>query len=87
MRSAFAEMEPNVRDLTRMARLAELQLHEALGELQCKDGKYIEIPDQEAADLAIFAVSKMAEMAKQLEQLYYRLHGGAETVRTDSSAA
>ena len=87
MRSAFAEMEPDVHDLALMARLAELQLHQAIGELQCKDGKYIEIPDQEAADLAIFVVSKMAEMAKQLEQHYYRLYGGAETARTDSRAA
>jgi hypothetical protein len=56
-----------------MARLTELQPHQAVGELQCKDGKYTGIPDQEAADLAIFAVSKMAEMAKQFEQTYDRL--------------
>ena len=73
MRSAFSEIEPDVRDLVRMARLAELQLHQAIGELQCKDGKYIEIPDREAADLAIFAITKMAEMAKQFEQTYDRL--------------
>jgi hypothetical protein len=44
MRLAFAEIEGDVRDLARMARLAELQLHQAIWELQCKDGKYIEIP-------------------------------------------
>jgi hypothetical protein len=74
---AFADMEPDVRDLARMARLAELQLHEAIGELPCKDGKYIETPDCAAAEPAIFAVSKMAEMAKQLEQTYDCLYADA----------
>jgi hypothetical protein len=84
---AFSEIEGDVRDLAKMARLAEIQLHQAVGELRCDNGKYIEIPDQEATDLAIFAVSKMAEMAKHLEQLYDSFHGGAETARTDSRAA
>ena len=35
---AFSRLEPEVCDLTRMARLAELQLHEAVGELSFVDG-------------------------------------------------
>jgi hypothetical protein len=37
---AFRSLEGEVCDLTRMARLAELQLYEAVGELSFKDGEY-----------------------------------------------
>jgi hypothetical protein len=70
--SAYSDLEPEVTDLTRMARLADLQLYKAVGGLSCKDKKYIAIPDYEATDLAIFAVSEMAKMAKRFEDLYYR---------------
>jgi hypothetical protein len=69
-RHLYFEIEGGVPDLTRMARLAELQLHEAVGELQHRDGKIVEIPDTEATELAIFAVSQMAIMAKKFEELY-----------------
>jgi hypothetical protein len=76
---AFSVLEGEVCDLTRMARLAELQLYEAVGELAFADGEYTEMPKREATELAIFAVSQMAVMAKRLEELYYRLH--TEAVR------
>jgi hypothetical protein len=72
--SAFHDLEGEVCDLTRMARLAELQLYEAVGELSFVDGKYTEPPKVEATDLAVFAVSQMAVLAKRFEELYYRLH-------------
>jgi hypothetical protein len=68
---AYSDLESEVTDLTRMARLAEIQVLKAL-QLQCEDGKYIEVPDGEDADLAMFAVSQMAKMAERFEELYYR---------------
>jgi hypothetical protein len=44
-----------------MARLAELQLHEAVGELAFMDGEYTEMPKRSHRALAIFAVSQMAD--------------------------
>jgi hypothetical protein len=41
--NAFTEIEGDVCDLTRMARLAELQLHDAVGELERRDDKIVEI--------------------------------------------
>jgi len=70
--NAYSDLEGEVTDLTRMARLAEIQLNTAIGQLECNDGKYIEAPDYEATDLAIFAVTEMAKMAKRFEDLYYR---------------
>ncbi len=40
---AFSSLEGELCDLTRMARLAELQLYEAVGELAFVDGEYTEI--------------------------------------------
>jgi hypothetical protein len=68
---AFSDLEPEVVNLSRMARLAEIQLDKAIGQLACKDGNYIEAPEYEAADLAIFAVSEMAKMTKRFDDLYY----------------
>jgi hypothetical protein len=65
-----SEIECAVCDLPRMARLAELQLYQAVGELEHRDGKIVEIPDAASTELAVFAVSKMAQMAEQFEQLY-----------------
>jgi hypothetical protein len=59
-----------------MARLAEIQVNKAVGQLACQDGKYIETPDYDATDLAIFAVSQMADMAKRFEELYYSAFRG-----------
>ena len=75
--SAFSDLEGEICDLTRMARLAELQLYEAVGELPFVGGEYSEAPNLEATELAIFAVSQMAVMAKRLEEIYYRLHNEA----------
>jgi hypothetical protein len=72
MANAYSDLESEVTDLARMARLAEIQVNNAIGQLECKDGKYIEAPDDEAADLAIFAVSEMAKMAERFKELYYR---------------
>src|SRR5215210_3602901 len=71
----YSDLEPEVTDLRRMARLAEIQVNKAVGQLSCKDGKYVEVPDYEATDLAIFAVSQMAKMVERFEELYYRGFG------------
>jgi hypothetical protein len=56
-----------------MARLAELQLHEAVGELAYQDGVCTEAPDAQATELSVFAVAQMAVMAKRFEDLFFRL--------------
>jgi hypothetical protein len=56
---AFTSPEGEVCDLSRMARLMQMQVHEAVGELSFVDGKYTEAPNGEATELAIFAVSQM----------------------------
>jgi hypothetical protein len=60
---AFSEIESSLRDLPRIARLADEQLHRAIGELHLVDNKYTEMPDYATAELAIFAVSQVAQMA------------------------
>jgi hypothetical protein len=85
--SAFHDLEGEVCDLTRMARLAELQLYEAVGELSFVDGKNTEPPKVEATDLAVFAVSQMAVLAKRFEELYYRLHNEAASAGVSDRAA
>jgi hypothetical protein len=52
--------------LTRMARLAEIQVNRAVGQLSYVDGKCTEPPEAESAELAVFAVSQMADMAKEV---------------------
>lgn len=71
---AFRALEPEVCDLTRMARLAELQLHKAIGDLEYEDGICVEAPDTEDAELATFAVSLLAEKVQGLKRDWYRLH-------------
>jgi hypothetical protein len=65
------EIQCAVCDLTRMARLAEIQVLKAVADLECRDEKYIEVPDYEDTSLAMFAASQMAIMAKKFEELYY----------------
>ena len=74
---AFSGLEGEICDLTRMARLAQLQLHKAIGDLEYEDGKCVETPSTEPAELAIFAVDLLASKAKELEQMWYRLHNDA----------
>jgi hypothetical protein len=71
------EIEGDVCDLTRMARLVQLQFHEAVGELDIEDDKYTEVPKVEAVGLAIFVADQMAEMTKRFEELYYRVFNSA----------
>ncbi|WP_371423275.1 hypothetical protein [Tardiphaga sp.] len=70
---AFSALEPDLRDLARHTRLAVNQLHSAVGDLRCSGGEYIEVPNYEATDLAIFVVGQAADAAKNLEALYDRL--------------
>jgi hypothetical protein len=72
-RIALLEIESSLRDLPRIARLANEQLHRAIGELAFNGSEYTEIPNYAEAELAIFAVSQVAQMAKDLEGLYDRL--------------
>jgi hypothetical protein len=71
------DIEGDVCDLTRMARLAQFQLHEAVGELDVEGDKYTEVPNVEAVGLAVFVVDQMAEMTKRFEEQYYRLFNSA----------
>ena len=67
MSSALHDLEPDIRDLTRMALLAEQQVFRAIGNLEYKDGKYVEFPDEKTASLAILVVEKLHDAAKELE--------------------
>jgi hypothetical protein len=67
MSSALFDLEPEIRDLTRMALLAEQQVFRAIGDLRSKDGQYVEMPDMETASVAIFVVEKLHDAAKELE--------------------
>src|SRR5450759_5178225 len=68
---SYADLESEVQSLTRMARLAELQLYQSVGGLSFKDGEYTAPPAAEGTELAVFAVQRMADMAKKFEELYY----------------
>lgn len=74
---AFRALEPDVCDLTRMARLAELQVHKAIGDLRYEDGICVEVPDTEDAELATFTVSMLTEKVQRLKCEWYRLFNGA----------
>ncbi|OKO73192.1 hypothetical protein AC630_29090, partial [Bradyrhizobium sp. AS23.2] len=74
---AFCSLESDVCDLTRMARLAQLQVHEAIGELKYEDGTCVEAPDTESTELATFAVALLTEKVRELEREWYRLFNGA----------
>ena len=64
---AFQELESDILDMTFASKLAMQQLGRAVGNLSCRDGKYVELPDVEQTELAVFAVQKMHDMAKELE--------------------
>ncbi|KRQ03330.1 hypothetical protein AOQ71_31905 [Bradyrhizobium manausense] len=70
---AFRGLESDICDLTRMARLAELQLQKAIGDLRYENGICVEAPDTEDAELATFAVSLLTEKVRELEGEWYRL--------------
>jgi hypothetical protein len=78
----FSEIESSLRDLPRIARLAEEQLHWAIGELAFNGSEYTEIPNYAKTELAIFAVSQVAKMAKDLEGLYDRIYDEAAKAHT-----
>jgi hypothetical protein len=73
--SGLGDLESSLRDLPRIARLADEQLHRAVGELEFNGSEYTEIPNYAKTELAIFAVSQVAQMAKDLESLYDRIYG------------
>ena len=77
--NAFIELESDICDLTRGARLACEQVLRAIGELNVDENtdKYTEAPDVKAAELAIFAVDQMHKMARDLEARWYGLHNAA----------
>jgi hypothetical protein len=81
-RALLLEIDSSLRDLPRIARLADEQLHRAIGELGCAGREYTEVPDYAAAELAIFAVSQVAQMAKDLESLYDCICSEAAEART-----
>lgn len=82
---AFLALEPDVCDLARMARLAELQLQKAIGDLRHEDGICVEVPDTENAEIATFAVSLLAEKVQGLKREWYRLHEEAVAAARNAS--
>jgi hypothetical protein len=50
-------------------------------------GEYTEQPKAEATELAVFAVSQMADMAKRFQELYFRLYSEAATAEVAGRAA
>ncbi|WP_063686011.1 hypothetical protein [Bradyrhizobium stylosanthis] len=74
---AFRDLEPDLCDLAQMALLAERQLHRAIGDLKYENEVCVEVPDTEDAELAMLAVSLLAEKVRELKREWYRLHGGA----------
>lgn len=58
-----------------MARLAEIQLQKAIGDLRYENGICVEVPDTE--ELATFAVSLLTEKVRELEMEWYRLFNEA----------
>lgn len=69
---AFRDLEPSVCDLTRLALLAERQLQRAIGDLEYENEICVEIPDTEDAELAMLAVSILAEKVRELKREWYR---------------
>src|SRR5947209_357634 len=74
-------LETDLRDLRRAARLAERQVYKAVGNLSVVDGKYVEIPDYEDVDLAVFAVETVTKNAKELEIMFDRCFETARSLR------
>jgi hypothetical protein len=81
---AFLELTFSINRLAQMARLAERQIGHAVGELEhSDDGRCIEVPEAEATELAVFAVTQTAMMAQELADLHDRLRceGAARAIR------
>ena len=79
---AFLELQFSINRLAQMARLAECQLDHAVGGLEHSDGICIEVPDTQATELAIFAITQTAIMAQELADLHDRLRcEGARAIR------
>ena len=78
---AFSELEGHICDLTRMAKLATQQVYRAVGELKFDGKKYLEVPNADDTELAIFAVGQVLEMTKKFDALYFRLHNEACSAR------
>jgi hypothetical protein len=70
---AFSELQFSINRLAQMARLAECQLGNAVGGLEYSEGICIEVPETEATELAVFAVTQTAIMAQELADLHDRL--------------
>jgi hypothetical protein len=82
---AYFELESEIRDITRAARLAQIQLWRAVGDLGHADGNCIEIPEADAIELAVFAVDQVAKATKSMEKTYDRLWDEARTGPASSS--
>jgi hypothetical protein len=73
----YLDLEPDLRDLRRAARLAEIQVLLAIGQLgHDPSGKCVEVPDAENVELAVLAVEDVLRRAKELEALYDSAFGG-----------
>jgi hypothetical protein len=78
-RGAYMDLEPDLRDLRRAARLAEIQVLLAIGQLgHDASGKCVEVPDAENVELAVLAVEDVLRRAKELETLYDSAFGGRQ---------
>jgi hypothetical protein len=80
--SALLDLESSLCDLPRIARLAEEQLHRAIGELEFNGSEYTEITNYAKTELAIFAVSQVEQMAKDLKGQFYRIYSEAAEAHT-----
>jgi hypothetical protein len=68
------DLETEIRDLTKLALLAEQQIGRAIGELRCnQDGQYVEFPDMKTTSLAVLVVEKLHDAAEELEAKFDRL--------------
>jgi hypothetical protein len=74
--ASYHELDCQTFDLASMARVAELQLHSAVMELEHKNGICVEPPDADDIRLAMFAVSQTAIMAKKLEEWLRNIPSG-----------
>lgn len=67
---AFFDMEPGLCDIVEMARLAVTSVHNAIGELEMKDGLSVsQIRDCDIST-AMFAVHHLLDMIEELQENY-----------------
>ena len=64
-----SDIEGEIYDLTRASRLAQMQLHATIGELEHdpRTGKCIEAPDAENIAVMIFALNQVSDLAEKIE--------------------